>query len=341
MDISRPPHTRPLNRDPGLDVARGIAILLVVAGHIFDGPAKDVIYAFHMPFFFLVGGYLFKTQATGKALVRLLRKLIVPYTVFIVLLSLPGLIESTLRNGAGDLGWRLRVLVLGGEKLVAPLTIFWFPTCYFFTALAYNALARRLPARGIWAVALGCLGLAYVNQLLLPGFWLPWAINVCAMAIPLFHVGARFGAVLFHPSRRLLLACGAVAVAYAAAVAVLQAPPMAMKGAHYGIPVLTCLVSIAMSSLLVGVGRAGTRLPRTSAMLARCSHASMTIMYVHMPIQMALAGGGLSEPWSRWALTVVASLGCHAVFLAFPATRTLLLGQGGPTRRRQDAPAAQ
>ncbi|MBU2961958.1 acyltransferase family protein [Citreicella sp. C3M06] len=341
MEISRPQRASPLSRDLGLDVARGIAILLVVAGHVFDGPAKDVIYAFHMPFFFLVGGYLFKAQGTGDALVRLLRKLIVPYMAFIVLLSLPGLIESAGRNGVGDLWWRLRVLVLGGEKLVAPLTIFWFPTCYFFTALAYNALATRLPARGMWAISIACLGLAYVNQLLLPGFWLPWAINVCAMAIPLFHIGARYGGVLFHPSRRLLLACCAVALAYTAAIALFQAPPMAMKGANYGIPIITCLVAVAMSSALVGLGRAGAQLPRASAILAQCSHASMTIMYVHMPIQMALAGVGLSEPWSRWALTVAASLGCHAVFLALPATRRLLLGQGRPNDRRQGATAPQ
>ena len=63
-----------------LDVAKGIAILLVVLGHsfpsnIFNGKetidivAKwifDLVYSFHMPVFFFVSGYLFFSSWYSK-----------------------------------------------------------------------------------------------------------------------------------------------------------------------------------------------------------------------------------------------------------------------------------
>lgn len=51
-----------------LDIAKGIAIFLVVMGHAvlaFDTPYwRLAIYAFHMPLFFLVSGMVTKTRET-------------------------------------------------------------------------------------------------------------------------------------------------------------------------------------------------------------------------------------------------------------------------------------
>ncbi len=57
-----------MGRDIGLDRARGIAILLVVAGHAiqFNDPAYasvslySLIYSFHMPLFFILSRMLKK-----------------------------------------------------------------------------------------------------------------------------------------------------------------------------------------------------------------------------------------------------------------------------------------
>ena len=43
-----------------LDYSKGIAIILVVLGHIFNGGnIKTYIYSFHIPLFFIISGYLF------------------------------------------------------------------------------------------------------------------------------------------------------------------------------------------------------------------------------------------------------------------------------------------
>lgn len=52
-----------ISRESYIDVARGLVILLVLIGHS-EPPAliKTGIYGFHMPFFFILSGYLFDSN---------------------------------------------------------------------------------------------------------------------------------------------------------------------------------------------------------------------------------------------------------------------------------------
>ena len=301
----------------------------MVAGHVFYGPSKTIIYVFHMPFFFLVGGYLFRSTNDVHLFFKMFRKIGVPYIVFLAALSLPEIVSAIKDSGFDDIRWRIRRLIVGGEALRAPLTIFWFPTCYLFTVVIYNFLSRRLPRRGLHSVCSLLFLAAVANQYVLPGFWLPLAINVCAMSIPMFHVGFMLGRHIFHPSLKLLLVYAVLAAAYGFAVVVAEAPPMAMKIADYGIPFVTLFAAISMSSVLSMIGRAAAWAPRLCAPIAYCSAASMTIMYVHMPLKLALDDVRLVDGWSLFVLTVAASLLCHAAFSSFGIGRRLLLGQSG------------
>ena len=48
-------------RNPTIDVMKGVGISLVVLGHVWTSPEllQKIIYAFHMPLFFVISGYLF------------------------------------------------------------------------------------------------------------------------------------------------------------------------------------------------------------------------------------------------------------------------------------------
>lgn len=49
------------NRNYAIDVMKGIGIFLVVLGHLMS-PRSPFIYSFHMPLFFILGGFLFKSD---------------------------------------------------------------------------------------------------------------------------------------------------------------------------------------------------------------------------------------------------------------------------------------
>jgi fucose 4-O-acetylase-like acetyltransferase len=79
-------------RDPFLDNAKYLTIVLVAIGHVWD-PLRDdsrmagalyfVLYAFHMPAFIIVSGYLSRSfQGKPRQIKRLVTGVLVPYVVF-------------------------------------------------------------------------------------------------------------------------------------------------------------------------------------------------------------------------------------------------------------------
>ena len=67
-----------------ISIAKGIGIILVVIGHCINGSIKNFIYLFHMPFFFMMTGYLFKgTDRPIKRYVKgKIRSLYLPYVIW-------------------------------------------------------------------------------------------------------------------------------------------------------------------------------------------------------------------------------------------------------------------
>ena len=47
-----------------IDIARGISILLMIAGHVLtNGIKRSIIFSFHMPLFIIVSGYFYKDRS--------------------------------------------------------------------------------------------------------------------------------------------------------------------------------------------------------------------------------------------------------------------------------------
>ena len=103
-----------------IDVARGIAILLVVLGHCIGNlfnPGNRFILAFHMPlFFFLSGMCISESVISAKNyLVKKVKTLLVPQAVL-------GILNFILNRGGGK---RLSHMVLNGSLLyINPVLLF-------------------------------------------------------------------------------------------------------------------------------------------------------------------------------------------------------------------------
>lgn len=86
------PTPTPTGRDPFLDNAKYLGIVLVAVGHAWE-PLREgsrtitalymLVYAFHMPVFALIAGYLSRDfEATPRKLPGLLKRTVLPYVVF-------------------------------------------------------------------------------------------------------------------------------------------------------------------------------------------------------------------------------------------------------------------
>lgn len=94
------------NRNRNIDFFKGFLIILVIAGHFFpkglkENAVKYVIYAFHMPLFFFVGGYLINldkicNENWKKTLFRYAKRMVIPWLLAIqIYYMINCLVDST------------------------------------------------------------------------------------------------------------------------------------------------------------------------------------------------------------------------------------------------------
>ena len=76
------------NRIVWIDWAKAFGIFLVVFGHIKVSILTEIIYYFHMPFFFILSGILYKDRPFKEELRRTTKYLIVPYLIYSTFLTI-------------------------------------------------------------------------------------------------------------------------------------------------------------------------------------------------------------------------------------------------------------
>lgn len=182
----------PTKRIPYIDLAKGICILLVVAGHVFryfgfDDPFTRTISMFRMPLYYILSGLFFKTYEgpVGFA-VRKTNKLLIPY-VFFILLSLL-LIPTLLGKPVPRSFWGAYDTVLHYNH---PL---WFLGCLFEVNLIFYALQmlalRFMPGRQVMVVmSVSCLTGIVGMTLAVRGVTLPALLGFALVGLPFFAFG--------------------------------------------------------------------------------------------------------------------------------------------------------
>ncbi len=131
------------SRLPSLDVAKGIGIILVVWAHA-KGPFSSYIYQFHMPFFFLISGYLFNPKSTFRQFAR--RKIMSLYVPFILWNSIAVFIKVLQHSLTWPHAVQLEAQILltlnkDGQFFGAT----WFLGSLFAVSLAYKLLDISIP----------------------------------------------------------------------------------------------------------------------------------------------------------------------------------------------------
>ena len=144
-------HVRPASRDPFFDNAKLLLVTLVVIGHSWNllpdastsSPVYTFLYAWHVPAFVLVTGYLSRSFTfTRRNLHKLVTTIVVPYLVFETLLAL---FRTTV--GHEDLGM----------LYLSPHWPMWYLSALFLWRLA-TPLFKRVPQPVVLAVAVSLVG---------------------------------------------------------------------------------------------------------------------------------------------------------------------------------------
>lgn len=308
-----------------IDIAKGIAIILVIVGHVPNpSPLRHAIFSFHMPVFFILAGYTFRPKPWRELLSGSVSRLLVPYVILALAWQIPSFLMSGAPLTGGTLAGGLETLVFASGVDVPGLGVTavgmaWFLAALFTSRLLFNALVRLFDWREVGAVWQGvvCAVIAFcglsVSRFL--GIYLPLDLDLSCYIVLLMWAGYTVRQRGLEPSVSKPLMFIGVGVAWLvlAALSGLELSNRRVDGfvvatvAAVAGTYCVCWVSMALEKL--------KDVPGFGALvhgLVFCGQASLAIFAIHavdwfipwqtMPLLMTL-------PVS-WLLTSIVRCGC-------------------------------
>lgn len=182
-------------REIWIDVAKGLGIILVVLGHtlIPDGIVK-FIFAFHMPLFFFISGYLFSFNSypTLNGLVlKKAKQLLIPYLIAFFITYFYWLFIGR-THGAdmenNQLWWQpFQALIYGGDWLKGIFAPLWFFTGLFVTQIYFYLTKNLKPFLVFIIIALASIGGFYLSKI--EPYQFAWSFDAALLTIFFYGLG--------------------------------------------------------------------------------------------------------------------------------------------------------
>ncbi len=177
------------------DIAKGIAILAVVLGHMGWSAVNPFIYSFHMPLFFMISGYFISEKTQGWALIRRkARQLLLPYymvaLLFIILSAGLMLLQDGYLPAKGVVKRELISYIYANTFYcsnwgIKPMAGIWFFWALFVASIIVSFIKN-------WAVdkSFFFLGvLAVAGYLASPRIALPFCFDLAAVGAFFVYLG--------------------------------------------------------------------------------------------------------------------------------------------------------
>lgn len=285
-------HTSARPRLDWLDIAKGIAIALVIVGHTVDNlsPVRQVIFSFHMPLFFILAGYTFRVKPMRALVTTSAQRLLVPYVLLFVIWRITQFFIQNDALTAHNLASLALTFIFASGVEVEPWGIpavgmSWFLVCLFVARVVMNAVQSALEKRSV-PIAAQC---ALYCAIALVGYFigsiehwrLPLSFDVALMAMLMMWVGyqakrTRF-AERFGLKWYVFLAAAVIwvlAIMFSRlemSARIYEMMPLALLGAFSG-TLLCCQLSMVIDKTTRLVKRVFVFMGRNS-MLIYCFHA--------------------------------------------------------------------
>lgn len=278
-----------------LDIAKGIAILLVIVGHTVNNPSpiRTIIFSFHMPLFFILAGYTFRIKPWGELLKTSFTRLLAPYALIVFAWWVPTFLTSgapitpkAVAQGLGSLIFAsgTRVDALG----LSEVGMSWFLVALFLSRVMLNALMiafERFNVGVAWQ-ALACIALAFcgVSCSKLLGIYLPLDADLCCYTVLLMWCGHMMRVYSLEPNRARWFVVLGIGLVW---VACIQISNLELAARHLDNPLAATVGALAgtyfvcWASTLIEKLKAVGPLRWLEQFLVFCGKNSMAIFCVH------------------------------------------------------------
>ena len=190
------------NRIAWLDIAKGIAILSMIVGHIVSwNPIGKIIFSFHMPLFFIVAGYTAKKEFSMKSFWKMVSRILVPYLSFCLIYGIINILsgQSNIQTellrilwGSGVSGEYGPGVPVFGNGTIPTIGVLWFLPTLFFSKLFFTAFLKVSDSWHVWFQAGGALIICALGYMLGQRYKLPLNIDMVPFVLIFFYAGFLF-----------------------------------------------------------------------------------------------------------------------------------------------------
>ena len=279
-------------RIPFVDIAKAIAIFLVLMGHTVDSDtmSKTVIYSFHMPLFFMLSGFVMKSRAsyTKETWKTFLGKRV--WTMLFTYL-LWGLIYAKFSfKHLLYILWGTRNTLIYAESL----TSLWFLPVLFLASVmaeAVNAAASRIKCNralvlSLFAVGMLCIGLILPTN---EKYGYPFGADIAFTAAGFMLIG-ELAAMLFQMpfTQKPLLSAVCFLVSAGCFIAYFLLVPqdgyVLMANSIYGNPFLFVFISLIGSVMVISFSMLLQCVKQDQKLLPYIGRNTLGIFILHKPV---------------------------------------------------------
>ena len=184
------------NRVKYIDIARGIAILCIILGHLGNATINRIVYTFHVPIFFLITGYFMSDKmSTREFCQKRIRTLILPYVYTCILMILFSFLKGLLSGNAisNIIKWTVASLYGAGDTYTKPFYIngigaIWFLLASFWASVWFKIILSLEEKKRLFSVVALFLAGYYSAKFI----WLPLSIQAGCCAVSYIYVGYMY-----------------------------------------------------------------------------------------------------------------------------------------------------
>ena len=234
-----------------IDSFRGIAMILVVFGHIVG--SKNMlgrfVYLFHVPAFFFLSGYLFRENMEPKRFFySRAKRLIIPFFLFTFSIIFYNYLIHIISHSDYDLFWQIRCTLLqirGQENRT------WFLPCLFVAETVFFLIIKS--KKGMWIFVI-LVFLSWINILVFK-LNIPWYPDTAIIGSSFMLIGyyARKGDILKKISEVYLFIASLIVCVLILIINIRFSFVIDMVNNKYGNPIIFYIGALAGISLLYSV----------------------------------------------------------------------------------------
>lgn len=283
------------------DIAKGIGILCVIAGHLGNVRINQFVYTFHMPLFFIISGFFISDKYdTNTYIYKKAKQLFKPYVFTCVVICIISIINNILAKDIAQLIGDLKYWILasiygaGGNMdtlhYFPPIGAIWYLPAIFFAVCIVNALKNN--EKCIMLIIL----ISYIGYKTSQLIWLPLSVQAGMTASFFTYIGyyAKQKKILDKQINSVYM-IGMFAVW---GICIIYGGQLYMVQNYFGNGFLDVIGAICATYLIICFSKWISKYKIINQMLSFLGKNSLIILCVHL-IELKMF------PWSRISITLL------------------------------------